>query len=44
MANTYNSRPMVPEVMVDGGKWAVVADRIEPSTILSAERVPEWLE
>lgn len=44
MANTYNSRPMVPEVMVDGAKWAVVADRIEPSTILSAERVPEWLE
>ena len=44
MANTYNSRPMVPEVMVDGGRWAVVADRIEPATILSAERVPEWLE
>lgn len=44
MANTYNSRPLVPEVMVDGGKWAVVADRIEPSTILSAERVPDWLE
>ena len=43
MANTYNSRPMVPEVMVDGDRWAVVADRIEPSTILSAERVPEWL-
>ena len=44
MANTYNSRPMVPAVMVDGGRWAVVADRIEPATILSAERVPEWLE
>lgn len=43
MANTYNSRPMVPEVMVDGAKWAVVADRIEPSTILSAERVPAFL-
>lgn len=43
MANTYNSRPLVPEVMVDGDKWAVVADRIDPATILSAERVPEWL-
>ena len=43
MANTYNSRPMVPEVMVDGAQWAVVADRIEPSTILSAERVPAFL-
>ena len=43
MANTYNSRPLVPEVMVDGAKWAVVAARIEPATILAAERVPEWL-
>lgn len=44
MANTYNSRPLVPETMVDGAKWAVVADRIQPATILAAERVPEWLE
>ena len=43
MANTYNSRPLVPEVMVDGDKWAIVADRIEPATILAAERVPDWL-
>jgi diaminopimelate decarboxylase len=43
MANTYNSRALVPEVMVDGDKWAIVADRIEPATILAAERVPEWL-
>jgi diaminopimelate decarboxylase len=44
MANTYNSRALVPEVMVDGSRWAVVADRIEPATILAAERVPDWLE
>lgn len=44
MANTYNSRALVPEVMVDGDKWAVVAERIEPSAILAAERVPDWLE
>lgn len=44
MANTYNSRPLVPEVMVDGDKWAVVAERIEPATILAAEHVPDWLE
>ena len=43
MANTYNSRPLVPETMVDGARWAVVAERIEPATILAAERVPEWL-
>ena len=44
MANTYNSRALVPEVMVDGAKWAIVAERIEPATILAAERVPDWLE
>lgn len=44
MANTYNSRALVPEVMVDGPRWAVVADRIEPATILAAERVPDWLQ
>ncbi|WP_420381855.1 diaminopimelate decarboxylase [Novosphingobium sp.] len=43
MASTYNSRDMVPEVMVDGDRWAVVADRIVPATILAAERVPDFL-
>lgn len=43
MASTYNSRPLVPEVMVSGNRYAVVADRIAPATILGAERVPEWL-
>jgi len=44
MANTYNSRPLVPEVLVDGDKYAVVAERIEPSTIMAAENVPDWLK
>jgi diaminopimelate decarboxylase len=43
MANTYNSRPLVPEVMVDGERWAIVAQRIDPATILAAEQVPDWL-
>ncbi|KQM18304.1 diaminopimelate decarboxylase [Novosphingobium sp. Leaf2] len=44
MANTYNSRALVPEVMVDGDKWAIVANRIEPAAILAAEQVPDWLD
>lgn len=44
MASTYNSRPLVPEVMVDGDRYAVVADRIAAETIMNAERVPEWLK
>ena len=34
----------VMEVLVDGDRFAVVADRIAPDAIMAAERVPEWLE
>lgn len=44
MASSYNSRGLVPEVLVDGGRYAVVADRIMPSSIMAAERVPDWLD
>ena len=44
MANTYNSRALVPEVMVHGDQWSIVANRIEPATILAAEQVPDWLK
>ena len=44
MASSYNSRGFVAEVMVDGDKFAVVADRIEPAVISAAERVPDWLD
>jgi diaminopimelate decarboxylase len=43
MASTYNSRALVPEVLVDGDRYAVVADRIAPETIIAAERVPDFL-
>jgi diaminopimelate decarboxylase len=43
MASSYNSRGFVAEVLVDGDKFAVVADRIPPEEIFAAERVPEWL-
>lgn len=44
MASSYNSRGFVPEVMVDGDKFAVVADRILPEVITAAERVPDFLK
>ena len=43
MASTYNSRPLVPEVMVSGDRFAIVAERIEAETIMAAERLPPWL-
>jgi diaminopimelate decarboxylase len=44
MASTYNSRALVPEVMVDGGRFAVVADRVQPEALIAAERVPDFLD
>jgi diaminopimelate decarboxylase len=44
MASTYNSRDLVPEVLVDGDRYAVVADRIAAGTVMAAERVPDWLK
>lgn len=43
MASTYNSRSLVPEVLVDGDRYTIVADRIAAGTIMAAERVPEGL-
>lgn len=44
MASTYNSRPLIAEVLVDGDQFAIVAKRIHPETILAAEELPEWLK
>ena len=44
MASSYNSRGFVAEVLVDGDRFAVVADRIGAGEIMDAERVPDWLD
>ncbi|MEO1168675.1 MAG: diaminopimelate decarboxylase [Pseudomonadota bacterium] len=44
MASTYNSRALVPEVMVDGDRFAVVAERVMPERLIDAEHVPEFLQ
>jgi diaminopimelate decarboxylase len=43
MASTYNSRPLAPEVLVDGGRWAQVRKRREIADFLADETIPEWL-
>lgn len=43
MASSYNSRGIVAEVLVDGDRFAVVANRITPADIMAAEQVPDWL-
>jgi diaminopimelate decarboxylase len=43
MSSTYNSRPLTPEVLVDGSRCAVVRPRIDVGQLIAADRVPEWL-
>jgi len=44
MASSYNTRPLVPEVMVDGTRFAVVRPRPSIDEMLSSERIPPWME
>jgi len=43
MSSTYNARPVTPEVMVDGDKWAVIRKRASYDEMLATQLVPEWL-
>ncbi|MEX0299348.1 MAG: diaminopimelate decarboxylase [Kordiimonas sp.] len=43
MASTYNSRSLVPEVMVNGGEYAVVRKRQSIEELISLDSVPSWL-
>jgi diaminopimelate decarboxylase len=43
MSSTYNSRPLTPEVLVDGDRWAVVRPRLDIEALIAADRVPDWL-
>ncbi|GLK54779.1 diaminopimelate decarboxylase [Methylopila capsulata] len=43
-ASTYNSRPLVPEVLVNGAAYAVVRPRPSVEELIALDRVPEWLE
>jgi diaminopimelate decarboxylase len=43
MASSYNTRPLVPEVLVKGADYAVVRPRFEPDALIALDRVPPWL-
>jgi diaminopimelate decarboxylase len=42
-AGTYNTRPLVPEVLVREGEWALVRPRLEVETLIGFDRLPPWL-
>jgi diaminopimelate decarboxylase len=42
-AGTYNSRLLVPEVLVDGERWAVIRPRPSYDDLIGADKIPDWL-
>ena len=44
MSSTYNSRLLVPEVLVSGGRFAVIRERPSFDAMLALDAVPDWLD
>ena len=43
MASEYNTRPLVPEVLVDGDRFAVIRARPSYDEMLARDLVPAWV-
>jgi diaminopimelate decarboxylase len=42
-AGTYNTRALVPEVLVNGAEWALVRPRVKVEQLIALDRLPDWL-
>ncbi len=42
-AGTYNSRPLVAEVLVRNDEWALVRPRVSAEELIALDRLPPWL-
>ena len=42
-ASTYNTRPLIPEVLVRHGEWAVARPRLSAEELIALDRLPDWL-
>ena len=43
MASEYNTRPLIPEVLVNGDQFAVIRERPSFDEIINRDKIPEWL-
>jgi diaminopimelate decarboxylase len=43
MSSEYNSRPLIPEVMVQGDQFAVIRARPTFDEMINRDTIPEWL-
>ena len=42
-AGTYNTRALIPEVLVREGEWALVRPRLDADQLIGLDRLPPWL-
>jgi diaminopimelate decarboxylase len=42
-SSTYNTRPLIPEVLVNGGDYAVIRPRPTYEDMLGRDKLPDWL-
>jgi diaminopimelate decarboxylase len=42
-AGTYNTRPLIPEVLVDGDRFAIIRPRPSVAELIAMDRVPDWI-
>jgi diaminopimelate decarboxylase len=42
-AGTYNTRALVPEVLVNDAEWALVRPRVDVDALIALDRMPDWL-
>jgi len=42
-AGTYNTRPLIPEVLVRDSEWALVRPRLEADQLIGLDKLPPWL-
>ena len=43
MSSEYNTRPLIPEVLVNGSEFAVIRSRPSFDEIINRDTIPEWL-
>ena len=44
MSSTYNTRPLIQEVLVRGSDWSLIRPRQTYEELIGQDRVPAWLE
>ncbi|MCX7898533.1 MAG: diaminopimelate decarboxylase [Methylocystis sp.] len=42
-AGTYNTRPLIPEILVDGARFAVIRPRQSVDALIALDHMPDWL-